>query len=234
MLSLNATTRSEFGKKTKKLRKEGMLPGILYGPKIEKAMPLSLKYDDFSQVYKEAGESSLIELRVEDRENVVLIRDAVIHPLTQRFIHSDFYQVPMDEKITITIPITVSGEAPAVKDEGAVLIRNTYDIEVSALPRDLPKEVVADLSSLKHIDDSILVKDLAVSDGVTFEVEEDLVIASVSAPAEEKIIEETPEEVSMEDIKTEAEEKKESAEDETSPEGGEGAGEKKEPGASEG
>ena len=226
MLSLNATTRSEFGKKNKKLRKEGMLPGILYGPKVEKAIPLSLKYDDFSQVYKEAGESSLIELRVEDREDVVLIRDAVIHPLTQRFIHSDFYQVPMDEKITITIPITVSGEAPAVKDEGAVLIRNIYDIEVSALPRDLPKEVVADLSSLKHIDDSILVKDLAVSDGVTFEAEEDLVIASVSAPAEEKIIEETPEEVSMEDIKTEAEEKKESAEDETSPEGGEGAREK--------
>jgi len=208
MLSLNATIRAQFGKRNKKLREEGFLPGILYGRKIT-STPITLGYKDFDKIYKEVGESALVSLMVKDKENVILIRDAVVHPLTRKFIHADFYQVSMDEEITITVPIIFENESPAVKDEGAVLVRNVYELEVSALPKDLPREIAVDLSRLKHTDDSIVVKDLVISRGVSIGTEDDLVIASVSAPVEEIIEEEAEEEVAPEDIKTEAEEKRE-------------------------
>lgn len=214
MLSLKATVRTQFGKKLKKLREEGLFPGVLYGRKTE-TIPISLDYKDFDSVYKEAGESALISIEVNDKENVVLIRDVVVHPLTDRLVHSDFYQVPMDEKITITIPVSFENEAPAVKNEGAVLIRNVYELDVSALPKNLPREITADLSALEHVDDSILVKDISLLEGVSIDAEDDLVIASVSAPQEEEIIEEeAPEEVAPGEIKTEAEEKREKEEEE--------------------
>ena len=115
----------------------------------------------------------------------------------------------MNEEITIAIPFVFENEAPAVKDEGAVLVRNVYELEVSALPKNLPHEIIVDLSVLAHTDDSILVKDLALGAGVKIETEEDLVVATVSAPVEEEIVEEAPEEVAPEEIKTEAEEKRE-------------------------
>ena len=219
MLSLKATIRTALGRKSKKLRKDGYVPAVLYGPKVQ-STPVSLGYKDFEGVYKEARESTLISLGIEGEdigipaENVVLIRDAVIHPITRKFIHVDFYQVPMDEEITIAIPLVFENEAPAVKDEGAVFVRNVYELEVSALPKDLPHEITVDLSVLAHTDDSILVKDLAVAPGVKIEAEEGLVVAAVSAPVEEEIVQEPPEEVAPEEIKTEAEEKREEEEKE--------------------
>lgn len=208
MLLLNATIRTERGKKTKKLREKGILPGVLYGPKISSNVSVSLKYDDFEKIYKESGGSSLISLDIDKKESIVLIRDVVVHPITQKFIHADFYQVPMEEKITITIPFVFEGEAPAVKDEGGVLIRNVYEIDVSALPKNLPREIKVDLYALQHLNDSIITKDLVVPEGVTIDAEDDLVIVSVSAPEEAEIVEEV-EEVMPEEIKTEAEEKRE-------------------------
>lgn len=213
MLSLKAKIRTQLGKKNKKLRDEDKLPGVLYGRKVE-STPITLDYKDFDTVYQDAGESALVSLELvrdgASSENVVLIRDVVVHPLSRRFIHTDFYQVPMDEEITITIPMTFMGEAPAVKNEGAVLIRNVYDVNISALPKKLPREIVVDLSILEHMDDAISVKDLTMPEGVSIEAEEDLVIVSVTAP-EEEVIEEEVEEgvVAPDEIMTEAEEKRE-------------------------
>jgi len=214
MISLRATIREELGKKSKKLRRDGYIPGVLYGRKV-KSTPISLQYKEFEKVYNEAGESTLVTLELNQagtkdlpKENVVLIRDAVVHPLLRSFVHVDFYQVPMDEKITISIPLVFENEPPAVKSEGAVLVRNIYEIGVSAYPKDLPSEIKVDLSTLEAIGDSILVKSLAIPDGVDVDAEEDFVVASVSAPIEEEIIEELVEEIAAEDIKTEAEEKR--------------------------
>lgn len=223
MLSLKATIRTQLGKKSKKLRRDGYIPAILYGRKIE-SLPISLGYKEFERVYKEAGGSTLISLEIDQNsdtkkdaseENIVLIRDAIIHPLARTFMHVDFYQVPMNEEITVSVPLTFENEAPAVKSEGAVLVRNVYEIEVSALPKNLPPEILVDLSSLKNIDDAILVKDLLVPEGVHIGAEEDIVIAQTSAPRKEEIAEEAPEEVAAEDIKTEAEGKREEAKEET-------------------
>ena len=229
MLSLKATIRTQLGRKCKKLRRDGYIPAILYGRKIE-SLPVSLDYKEFERVYKEAGGSTLISLEIDQNsdtkdtsdENVVLIRDAIIHPLARTFMHVDFYQVPMNEEITVSVPLVFENEAPAVKSEGAVLVRNVYEIEISALPRNLPPEILVDLSSLKNIDDAILAKDLLVPEGVHIGAEEDTVIAQTSAPQDEEIAEEAPEEIAAEDIKTEAEGKREEAEAEEAG-GGEGS-----------
>jgi len=214
MLNLNATIRAKFGKKNNKLRLEGYIPAVLYGKKV-KSTPLSLSYKEFDSAYNEAGENTLVSINIKDAgkadvpaENAVLIRDPAIDPLSRKFIHVDFYQVPMDEEIDISIPLVFENEAPAVKSEGAVLVRNMYEIEVSALPKDLPHEISIDLSRLAHIDDAILIKDIAVSPGVKIKAEESLVVAYVTAPEEEEITEEPKEEVAAAEIKTEGEEKR--------------------------
>lgn len=214
MLTLKATIRKDFGRKNEKLRREGYFPAVLYGRKVRNT-PLALKYKEFDDAYKEAGESSLISLEVRGKdagapaENIVIIRDVVTHPITRKFLHVDFYQVPMDEELTIAIPLEFENEAPAVRDEGAILVRNVYDLEVSALPKDLPREIAVDLSRLQHTGDAILVKDLVVSSGVKIEAEDDLVVAQVSPPVEEEVVAEAPEKLAPEAIKTEAEEKRE-------------------------
>ena len=221
MIFLKATIREELGRKSKKLRRDGYVPGVLYGRKV-KSTPISIGYKEFEKVYNEAGESTLVTLELETigtkdlpKENVVLIRDAVVHPLLRSFIHVDFYQVPMDEKISVSIPLVFENESPAVKSEGAVLVRNIYEIGVSAYPKDLPSEISVDLSALEHTDDSILVKSLAIPAGVDVDAEEDFVIASVSAPDEEEIIEDALEDVAAAEIQTEGEAKRdEEAKDE--------------------
>ncbi len=219
MLSLKVKIRTDLGKKNKKLRRENQLPGVLYGRKI-KSTPVSIGYKEFEKVYGEARENTLVSLEITEgvgstvgvpKENVVLIRDAIRHPLRDSFIHVDFYQVPMDEEIKIAIPLVFINEAPAVKDEGAVLERNIYDLEVSALPKDLPREITVDLSRLAHLDDAIFIKDLTVPAGVKIEAEGDVVVAQVSAPEEEEVTEQAAEEVAPKDIKTEGEEKREEA-----------------------
>jgi large subunit ribosomal protein L25 len=174
-----------------------------------------LFYKEFEAAYKNAGENTLLSINIKDAdksnipaENAVLIRDPAVDPLSRKFIHVDFYQVPMDEEIDISIPLVFENEAPAVKSEGAVLVRNIYDIEVSALPKDLPREITIDLSKLAHMDDAILVKDIIVGPGVVIKAEKDLVVVYVTAPEKEEIAEEPAEEVAASEIKTEGEEKR--------------------------
>lgn len=217
MVSLHATIRKEFGKKNKKLRKRGYLPGVLYGRYV-KATPITLEYKEFENIYKEAGESSLISLKLEDpdlknapQDHVVLIRDAVIHPLRRVFEHADFYQIPMDEEIMISVPLVFVNESPAVKNEGAVLVRNVYELEIRAFPKDLPREISVDLSMLERVDDAILAKDLTLPLGVKSEVKEDFVIALVSSPQAEKLPAEAAPVPPLGEIKTEGEAKREEA-----------------------
>jgi large subunit ribosomal protein L25 len=217
MLSLTATIRTQLGRKSKKLRRDGYLPGVLYGRKV-KSTPLSLVYKDFERIYGEAGESSLISLEFKDqtpagvgRENVVLIRDAVLHPLKRRFEHVDFYQVPMDEEIVIPIPLVFINESSAVQGEGAVLVRNVYEITVRALPKDLPRELSVDLSKLEHTNDTILAKDLSLPAGVKCEAGEDFVIAFAAPPRAEEVPVEAAAPAPLEEIKTEGETKREEA-----------------------
>ena len=182
MLALKATQREVLGKKVETLRKEGLIPAVLYGPGSDPAV-LSIAKKEFTLVYKETGESSLVSLEVGKDTTPVLIRDVQRHPLSGDPIHVDFYQPRLDEKIKIMVPLRFQGEAPAVKDFEGTLIQNIHEVEVSSLPQDLPSEIAVDVFALKTLEDRILVENLKVDSKVEILAEKDWIVAQV-VPAE--------------------------------------------------
>lgn len=214
MISLSAKIRTEKGKKAEKLRENDILPGILYGPAIKKAVPLELDYKTFDKVFKEAGESSLISLEVEKEKTYpVLIHDIQKDPLTEKIIHVDFYQVSLEEEIVAKIPLVFEGIAPAVKDLGGTLVKNISEVEVKALPQNLPKEIKVEVSGLRTFEDNVKVADLKLASGVKVLKESEEIIAAVLPP--EKIEEELkkPVEEKVEEVKIVEKPKKEEVEE---------------------
>jgi len=179
----------------KTLRKKGLLPAILYSKEIN-PVSLSISFDVFEKLYKEAGETTIINLTIEgdSEEHSVLIKDIQLDPVTSKFLHVDFYQIKKGEKLHVAIPLNFEGEPPAVKDFGGILLTNKNEIEVECLPKDLPKEITVDLSGLKEIEDAIAIKDLKVPIGVEVLDEQDDSIVIVVPPAVEEEEEAVPEE----------------------------------------
>lgn len=215
MLTLSAKIRKEVGKKVKALRKRDVLPAVLYGPGI-KNLNLEINLKEFEKVFKVAGESSLISLEIEKKKTPVLIQEVQRDPLTEKPIHVDFYQPSLKEKIEARIPLVFEGEAPAVKELGGTLIKNIPEIEVKALPQNLPHQIKVDISQLKTLEDNILISDLILPEGVEVLRNPEEIVASVSPPekVEEELvkpIEEKVEEVERVEKKKEEEmeEKKE-------------------------
>ena len=137
MINLSSQTRNKE-EKLAVLRHQGFIPGVLYGPKTESAI-LKVDEKEFQKVYKEAGESSLIQLKSQEGNSPVLIREIQKDPLRGRIIHVDFYQPRLDEEIEVSVPLVFEGEAPAQKDLGGTLLRNIQEVEVRALPQNLPR-----------------------------------------------------------------------------------------------
>lgn len=194
----------------KKLRQNGILPGVLYGPEV-KNLSLEMDLKEFEKVYKEAGESSLVSLEVGKDKFLVLIHDIKKDPLTGKAIHVDFYQPILTEEVEAAVPIVFEGEAPAVKELGGTLVKEIQELEVKALPQNLPHELKVNVESLKTFEDEILVKDLKVAEGVKIQREPDEIIAVVTPPEKveeelEKPIEEKVEEVEKVEEKKEKEE----------------------------
>lgn len=213
MLEVSAHKRKES---PQKIRKAGKIPAILYGHKIEN-VALEVGYKEFEEAYKEAGESTIMHLKLDNQVRNALIHDVQRDPITGKFVHIDFYQIRTDEKITVSVPLIFIGESSAIKDGGGVLVRNIYEVEVRAFPQDLPREIKVDISPIKTFEDHIYVKDLSISSNLKVLAEQDEIIASVVPPrAEEELaaLEERPEE-KVEEIEVAAEKgKKEEVEKE--------------------
>jgi large subunit ribosomal protein L25 len=214
MLSLKADTRKEKGKKA---RAQGAVLAVLYGPK---AKPVSLSVDkkEFEKVLSSAGESSLITLELGSDKTPVLIREVQRHPLSGDAMHADFYQPRLDQKIKIMVPLVLQGEAPAVKELEGTLIQNIHEVEVQALPQDLPHEIEVNVAKLATFEDYIFIKDLQVSLSVQVLHDQEAIIAQV-VPAE-KVEEELakPAEENVAQVKVVGEEKKEKEEAEAASE----------------
>jgi len=200
--------------KNSTLRKDGLIPAELYGKGIEN-IHLAVEAKEFSKVFKEAGENTVINLEIDGSKHPALIYDVDRHPLDGTVRHIDFYKVRMDEKIVAKIPVEFVGEPPAVKEKGGVLNRNVSEIEVEALPADLPHRLTADLSGLIDIDQSLYVKDIPVPKGVTIKVPPDMAIATITPPLKEEVVEVKPMDVS--EVKVETEEKKAEREENKEP-----------------
>ena len=214
MLTLSAKIRQT---KPKTLRQKGVLPAVLYGPGL-KNENLEVELKEFEKIYEQAGESTLISLEVEGKKKyLVLVHDLKHDPLKDTPLHVDFYQPSLKEKITVKVPLILEGEAPAVKNLAGTLVKNIAEVEVKALPQNLPKEIRVNVSGLKTFEDNILIKDLSVSEGVEILRDPKEKIAHVAPPEKveeelEKPIEEKVEEV--EKIEKEKKEEEVEAEEE--------------------
>ncbi len=206
-MELSVQPRTIVGKKVRTLRKEGLVPAELYGHGI-KNIHLSVSAKEFGKVFKEAGETTIITLRLGKESHPVMVHEVLHDRVMSDVVHVDFYEVRMDEKIRAHVPIEFVGESPAVKEFAAIINKAIAEIEVEAFPQDLPHSFVVDLTALDAIDKSIYVKDLVVPKGVTLHIDDDAAIATATPPkaVEEAVVEETPVDVSA--IKSEAEEKK--------------------------
>ncbi|MBI2644547.1 MAG: 50S ribosomal protein L25 [Candidatus Wildermuthbacteria bacterium] len=178
MLKLSSKIRASK-ENVKLIRTQGYIPAVLYGPATEN-LPLSVDAKEFKKLYDASGESTLISLDAGGKSHIVLIHDAQYDPLSGDILHVDFYQPRLDEEINITVPVEFDGEAPAVKDLGGTLIKHIQEIEVRALPQDLPHEIRVDVAKLATFEDRILVQDLPRPQGVTFLREPEEIVASVA------------------------------------------------------
>jgi large subunit ribosomal protein L25 len=194
---IGAKERSVTGKQVKALRREGRLPAVLYGKGVD---PTALELDarEATNVLHGAGASTLIDLKVGRKTYKVLMRDVQRDVIKGHLLHVDFLSVAMDEVIRTTVPVEYVGEAPAVKLIGGLLVTDLDEIEVEALPSDLPDRVRVDLSSLEDIDDAIVVGDVFLGEGVKVLTEAEAVFARVIYQVEEEEEEEIEEEILVE------------------------------------
>jgi len=216
MITLKATIRDE--KSTADLsRINGKIPAVVYGPGVKNAS-IEVDYKEFKNVLHQAGESSLVELNVEGEKEkrLVLIHEIQKDPVESQFTHIDFFQANLKEETTAQVPLVFEGESPAVKDLGGTLVKNISEVEIKALPQNLPHEIKVSLEILKTFEDRILVKDLSLPKDVKVIANPEEIIASVMA--QENVEEELASEIkeSVEDVaKVEKEKKEEIIDEET-------------------
>ena len=216
-LELKAQVRNTVGKKLKTLREKGIIPAVVYGHG-HKPISLEVNYEEFRNLFEKAGESTLIKLMVGEHTKNVLIHDIARDPMSDKFIHVDFYQVRMDKTLTAEVQLVFVGEASAVKNLDGILVKNITEVEVEALPKDLPHEIKVDISFLDSFDKRIRIKDLQLPIGVKVLAEPGEVVVSVKPPRTEeelKALEEKPEE-KVEEVEVISEKEAEGEEKEVS------------------
>ena len=198
-VALAAQSRTETGKGVaRSLRRQALTPAVFYGAEID-PIALTLQAGDLERlIHTGAGENILIDLNIEDGESTqshrAMIKEIQVDPVQRSILHVDFYAISMDEKISLEVPVTLTGEAVGVSEEGGILQQVRRSIEINCLPDQIPEALEVDVSNLA-IGDSLHVSDLGVPEGVEVLAEERLTVATVVPPAkEEEIIPEIPEE----------------------------------------
>lgn len=187
-IPLKAEERIVLGKKVKNLRKDGFIPAHVFGNKIE-TEHVSVKAVDFKKVYDQAGETGLIDLTIgEEKIRPVLVRDVQVDPLMGNQLHIDFYQVNLKEKVSVPVPIIVIGEEPELVHAGeAVVIQPLSEVEVEALPTELPESIEVDITKLKEINDAILVSELKVPEGAAILTDPEAVVVKLDSAVTEEM-----------------------------------------------
>lgn len=179
-LNLNAQIRNVFGRKVKNLRKQNLVPANVFGKDV-KSTALSVKADEFAKIYSEAGETGLIELAWDGQKVPVLTHDVQSHPISRAVLHVDFHQVNLKEKVEAAVPLELVGEAQVVTDKVGVLLTLFDEIEVEALPADLPEKIEVDVADLKEIGETIKANQLKLPTGVELKLDGETEIIRVDS-----------------------------------------------------
>jgi len=229
-MKLKANKREIKGKKVAKLREEGITPASVYGPKID---PISVKVSEseFSKAFNDVGYNKFIDLEVEGKETPlkVLVKGVSYHPIKDHILDISFYAVDEDSKVSVEIPVNLSGKAPAVAQNLGFLVQQLETITVYCLPKDLPDSIEVNVDSLSNTGESILISSINLPEGVQLDSSEDPNTAIVYIASFQKEIEEEDEVDEDEDSEGEEAEGEESedTEGEESSEDSEGSEEEK-------
>jgi len=214
VITVTAEKRTVFGKKLAKERLAGRLPVVVYGPK-DPSESYFIDTAIFKKIYRQAGESSVLSFDAGGEKKDVLIHEVTFQPSTGEPVHVDFYAIEKGKKINVNVPLQFEGEAPATK-LGGIVVKVLHEVEVEAMPANLPHEFVVDLRALETLEDQLSVSDLVLPNGVTMLTDGEEVVASITVAKEE---EEAPVAVDISSIEVEKKGKKDDEEGaESSPE----------------
>ena len=184
MVILNAKKRDIFGTALTRSREEGLLPVVVYGPK-ESGRSFFVNGREFEKIYKDIGETALLLLKTPDGDSEVLIHDIAREPIRGTVIHVDFYTPETGKKTTVSIPLHFIGSSPAVKIHGGILVKVLHELSISVLPKNIPSELLVDLSSLTEVGSFICAKDIVLPSGATLLTDPSETIVTISVPEEE-------------------------------------------------
>ncbi|MFC1912913.1 50S ribosomal protein L25 [Chloroflexota bacterium] len=209
-LTLQASKRDTFGKKTRLLRHRDITPAHLFGHNL-KSLSLQCNTADIKHIIAQTGTTRLLSLNIEDdkQPRSVFIREIQRDVISGQLLHVDFYQILKNEKIKADIPVVFFGEAPALKEKGRTLTHGITSLSIECLPGKLPPQIDIDLSPLEEKEQTIYVKDITLSPDITLFTDPDQMVVKVSEvhveKIEEEVVEEEVEEGAEEEAAAEAE-----------------------------
>ena len=191
-MQLKASVRDLTGKRSRRLHSEGKLAAVVYGHNA-KPTPLVLDRLEFQKVFVKSGRTHLVDLVVDgDRTEKVLVREIQTHPRRLGPIHVDFYQVSLEEKLSVEVPVHLVGESAAVKRGDADVLQPIHSIRVECLPTDIPEAFEVDLTPLDEIEAELRISDLTAPKGVTILVDPEELLVKIIKKREMKVEEELP------------------------------------------
>ena len=182
---VQAEKRTVVGKQVRALRREGKLPAVIYGYGID---PISIVLDahSASRILAKASSSTLVSIELGGVQYPTLVREKQLDFIRNSLIHVDFMAVSMTEKITASVGVHITGEAPAVKEFGAILVTGLTELEVECLAADLPERFTVDVSGLVEISDGVYVRDVAPPANVEIlDDPEEMIVVATAMAAEE-------------------------------------------------
>ncbi len=191
MAQLQASLRKPLGKRSRRLVREGKLPAVVYGHNTE-ATPIMLDRLEFQKVFVKSGRTHLVDLAIDGRTEKVLVRDIQTHPRFIGPIHVDLYQVNLQEKIEVEVPVHLTGESAAVKRGDGDILQPLHALRVECLPSDIPEAFELDLTPLDEIEAELRVSDVAVPKGVTILNDAEDLVVKIVPKREMKVEEEVP------------------------------------------
>lgn len=166
------------------VREAGKIPAVFYGPKAS-ATSIAVNEIEFNKVWKKAGESTVVTLTGFGEDHDALIHDVDRDPVLGKVRHVDFYVIEKGKKVQVAIPLEFVGEAPAVKVLGGTLVKVLHEVEIEAMPKDLPHALEVDVSSLSTFEDQVKAADIKLPSGVTLITSPEEVVI-LAAPAKEE------------------------------------------------
>jgi len=206
MLALKAKKR-DIKEDLETLRKGGELPAVFYGAGATNTS-ISISTTEFKKIWNKAGESSTVKISAPGGDVDTLIQEVQVDPVTDEPIHVDFLVIDMNKKIKVDVELEFTGISEAVKSGLGTLVKVLHEVEVEALPKDLPHNLVVDISKLETVDNQVLVSDIKLPAGVVMVTKGTEVVASVAEQKEEKEEEVAPQ-VDLSAIEVEKKGKKE-------------------------